>query len=145
MEGIIGEKTIYVVYQERKELSDSDEVISQPLTFDLYNGSIYTTSRFEDATHFVSKEKATELARLHNDISEILEQELNYVVIEQVDTRKEVFREIGEPEPEPDPEEPELPKEPEEPEEAEPGDGEEEPEPEEPEEPQDPEETELEE
>lgn len=107
MQGITGETVRYVVYQEKPEVRDGANV-KVALTYNSYNGAFSEAFEFANATLFESEEEAIQLATLQNQISQILKQSFNYIVIKQVDTRTAVYsgKEIE------DPEEPEVPEEP---------------------------------
>ena len=109
MQGVTGERIRYVVYQEKPEVRDGANV-TVPLTYNSYNGAFSEAFEFSQATLFESEEEAIQLATLQNQISQILKQSFNYIVIKQVDTRTAVYsgKEIEEPV---EPEEPEVPEE----------------------------------
>ena len=109
MQGITGETIRYVVYQEKPEVRDGANV-TVPLTYNSYSGAFSESFEFAQATVFESEEEAIQLATLQNQISQILKQSFNYIVIKQVDTRTAVYsgKEIEEPV---EPEEPEVPEE----------------------------------
>ena len=104
MLNITGEQTRYVVYQEKPEVRDGANIIV-PLTYNSYGGSFSEAYEFREATLFESEEEAVQLATLQNQISQILKQSFNYVVVKQVDTREVIYS--GKPVEEPtDPENP---------------------------------------
>ena len=107
MENIVGIKTTYVIYQERPEVQ-AGMGLTVPLIYNAYSGSFNETSSVRDATHFDVEEEAIQLATLQNQITQILRQNFNYIVIKLVDERTSVYsgKEVDEPE------EPELPEEP---------------------------------
>ena len=113
MQGITGETVSYVVYQEKPEVRDGANV-TIALTYNSYSGAFNEASEFSQATLFESEEEAIQLATLQNQISQILKQSFNYIVIKQVDARTTVYSgiEIKEPEVPVDPVEPEVPEEP---------------------------------
>ena len=113
MQGITGTKVRYVVYQEKPEVREGTNV-TVALTYNSYNGAFSEAFNFGDATLFEHEEEAIQLATLQNQISQILKQDFNYIVIKQVDTRTAVYsgKEIEEPEVTVEPEEPEAPEEP---------------------------------
>ena len=108
MQGITGETVRYVVYQETPEVQDGANV-TVPLTYNSYNGAFSEAFEFANATLFESEEEAIQLATLQNQISQILKQSFNYIVVKQVDTRTTVYsgKEIEEPEVPVEPEAPE--------------------------------------
>ena len=112
MQGVTGETIRYVVYQEKPEVRDGANV-TVPLTYNSYNGAFSEAFEFVQATLFESEEEAIQLATLQNQISQILKQSFNYIVIKQVDTRTTVYsgKEVEEPEIPVEPEEPEIPEE----------------------------------
>ena len=99
MQDITGEIVRYVVYQEKPEVLDGANV-TVPLTYNSYNGAFSEAYEFAQATLFETEEEAIQLATLQNQISQILKQSFNYIVIKQVITRTTVFlgKEIEEPE-----------------------------------------------
>ena len=99
MQGVTGETVRYVVYQEKPEVRDGANV-TVALTYNSYNGAFSEAYEFSNATLFESEEEAIQLATLQNQISQILKQSFNYIVIKQVITRTTVFlgKEIEEPE-----------------------------------------------
>lgn len=108
MQGVTGEAVRYVVYQEKPEVRDGAN-ITVPLAYNSYNGAFSEVIEFLEATLFESEEEAVQLATLQNQISQILKQSFNYIVVKQVDTRTTVYsgKEIEEPEVPVEPEEPE--------------------------------------
>ena len=109
MQGVIGEKVRYVVYQEKPEVRDGAN-ITVPLTYNSYSGAFNEAYEFAQATLFESEEEAVQLATLQNQISQILKQSFNYIVVKQVDTRTTIYSGIEIKEPEV-PVEPEVPEE----------------------------------
>lgn len=103
MEEKVGSKTVYFITQKDRESGREDFVI-----YNEYNGSFSTHQASNEATRFNLKEQAVDLARLQNQMSELLKQKFEYRVIEEVVTRTEVSlveqEEIIEPEPEDNPE-----------------------------------------
>ena len=99
MQGITGETVRYIVYQEKPEVKDGASV-TVPLIYNSYNGSFSEVVDILSATLFESEEEAIQLATLQNQISQILKQSFNYIVVKQVDTRTTVYSgiEIEEPE-----------------------------------------------
>lgn len=98
MRELIGEKTTYVILQERGEAQDG--VIDRvPLIYNAGYGSFSSIDDVLLATHFDSKEDAIELADLQNEISRILKQDFNYIVIENFVRRNLVENEVQEEEP----------------------------------------------
>ena len=112
MLNITGEETRYVVYQEKPEVRDGASV-TVPLIYNSYNGAFSEAGDILSATLFESEEEAIQLATLQNQISQILKQDFNYIVIKRVDTRTAVYlgKEVEEPEVPVEPEEPEVPEE----------------------------------
>ena len=90
MQGITGEIVRYVVYQEKPEVRDGANV-TVPLTYNSYNGAFSEAFEFAQATLFESEEEAIQLATLQNQISQILKQSFNYIVIKQEDIRTTVY------------------------------------------------------
>ena len=113
MQYITGERVHYVVYQEKPEILDGANV-TVPLTYSSYNGAFSEAFEFAQATLFESEEEAIRLATLQNQISQILQQSFNYIVVKQVGTRAIVYsgKEIEEPEVTEEPEELEVTEEP---------------------------------
>ena len=114
MQGITGTQVRYVVYQEKPEVRDGANV-TVPLTYNSYNGSFSEAGDILSATLFEEEEEAVQMATLQNQISQILRQSFNYIVVKRVETRETVYsgKEIEEPEEEPiDPESPVDPEEP---------------------------------
>ena len=110
MQGVTSETVRYLVYQEKPEVLDGANV-TVALTYNSYNGAFSEAYEFSNATLFESEEEAIQLATLQNQISQILKQSFNYIVIKQVNTLTTVYsgKEIEEPV---EPEEPEVPEEP---------------------------------
>ena len=81
MQEYIGNQTTYVVLQERSE-SEAGELLRLPVKFNNYDGSQVTVYDLDSASHFEVKEDAISLANLHNQISVLLKQDLNYIVVE---------------------------------------------------------------
>lgn len=106
MLNITGEQTRYVVYQEKPEVRDGAN-ITVPLTYNSYSGAFSEAYEFREATLFESEEEAVQLATLQNQISQILKQSFNYIVVKQVDTREVIYsgKEIDAPEQATEPEE----------------------------------------
>ena len=104
MQEYIGEETRYVVLQEAPQ-TQMGELQRQPLIYDERYGSFATAGDILSATQFESKEEAVELANLQNQISQILKQDFNYIVIESYTRRSQITGDVVEPE------EPEVPEE----------------------------------
>lgn len=111
MNEYVGEKTTYVVLQETTE-TENGVARRVPLMYDTGIGAFSHASDFLGATQFDTQEEAVGLATLQNQISEILKQSYNYIVIKNVVVREVVSPdepvdpEQPIPEPEPEPEEP---------------------------------------
>lgn len=104
MQAYIGEETRYVVLQEVPQ-AHMGELQRQPLIYNTGYGSFTPTGDILSATQFESKEEAIELANLQNQISQILKQDFNYIVVENYIRRTQITG---------NPVEPELPEVPEE-------------------------------
>lgn len=95
MRELIGEQTTYVILQERDEAQDG--VINRvPLVYNVGYGSFNSVDDVLQATHFDIKEEAIELANLQNEISRILKQDFNYIVVEHFVRRSLVENEVQE-------------------------------------------------
>ena len=81
MQEFIGIKTTYVILKERSE-TEAGELMRLPVKFNNYDGSQVTVYDLDSASHFEVKEDAISLADLHNQISVLLKQDLNYIVVE---------------------------------------------------------------
>ena len=90
MLNITGEETRYVIYQEKPEVRDGAN-ITVPLTYNSYNGAFNEAHEFREATLFESEEEVVQLATLQNQISQILKQNFNYIVVKQVDKREVIY------------------------------------------------------
>lgn len=99
MLNITGEETRYVVYQEKPEVRDGASV-TVPLIYNSYNGSFSEAGDILSATLFEEEDEAIELATLQNQISQILKQSFNYIVVKRVETREAIYsgKEIDVPE-----------------------------------------------
>lgn len=112
MQTITGEQIRYIIYQEKPEVREGQNV-TVPLIYNSYNGSFSEATNLLNATMFESEEEAIQMATLQNQISEILKQSFNYIVIKRVETRETIYsgKEIKDPETNEEPELPEDPKE----------------------------------
>ena len=111
MNEYVGEKTTYVVLQETPEAEDG-VTRRIPLVYNTGTGAFSHAYDFLGATQFDVQDEAIELANLQNQISQILKQSYNYILIKNVVVREVVSPdepvdpEQPIPEPEPEPEEP---------------------------------------
>lgn len=105
MLNITGEEIRYVIYQEKPEVKDGASV-TVPLIYNSYNGSFSEVADILSATLFESEEEAVQLATLQNQISQILKQSFNYIVVKRVETREIIYSDKPAEEPT-DPENPE--------------------------------------
>lgn len=102
MQEYIGEETRYVILQEAPQ-AQMGELQRQPLVYNTGYGSFTPVGDILSATQFKSKEEAIELANLQNQISQILKQDFNYIVIENYIRRSQITGDVIEPEvPEPE-------------------------------------------
>lgn len=104
MQGYIGEETRYVVLQEAPQ-AQMGELQRQPLIYNTGYGSFTPTGDILSATQFETQEEAVDLANLQNQISQILKQDFNYIVVENYIRRSQI---TGSPI---EPESPEVPEE----------------------------------
>lgn len=81
MNDYIGESIKYVIIQERPEAQDGI-VTRMPLQYNDYLGAFSHTTDILLATMFEDKNEAIRLANLQNQISVILKQDVNYIVVE---------------------------------------------------------------
>lgn len=102
MKQVVGTETTYFITQIN--LEDNSE---QFIEYNNYVGSFVATSDVDSATKFKSDEKAIDLAKLQNQMSDLLGKKFKYRVIKDVVTRTEVHSDIEEPE-EPEEEESEA-------------------------------------
>ena len=104
MLNITGEEIRYVIYQEKPEVKDGASV-TVPLIYNSYNGSFSEVGDILSATLFEEEDEAVELATLQNQISQILKQNFNYIVVKRVETLEIIYSDKPSEEPT-DPEEP---------------------------------------
>lgn len=98
MQEYIGEEITYVILQERPDDLDGVQ-LRIPLQYSPREGSFMAVSDFLSATAFKTQEEAVELANLQNQISTLLKQDLNYIVVESLVRRTQITGEpIVEPE-----------------------------------------------
>ena len=97
MQEYIGEETRYVILQESSQ-AQMGEMQRQPLIYNTVYGSFTPIEDILGATQFESREEAIELANLQNQISQILKQDFNYIVIENYIRRYQITGDVIEPE-----------------------------------------------
>lgn len=85
MEKIIGSEVKYFMVQESTE-NDGEMFI----VYNEYNGSFSTSPIAVEATKFNLKVQAVDLAKLQNQMSQLLKQKFQYKVIEEVISRSEL-------------------------------------------------------
>lgn len=90
MSSITGEQIDYIIYQEKPEVNEGVNV-TVPLTYHAYNGSFSEAYTFSQATLFQSEEEAVEIATLQSQMSKILKQDFNYIVIKRVSTKMAIY------------------------------------------------------
>lgn len=81
MNDYVGESIRYVILQERAE-AENGIVTRMPLQYNDYLGAFSHTTDILGATMFEDKNEAIRLANLQNQISTILKQDMNYIVVE---------------------------------------------------------------
>lgn len=96
MKEYIGEETRYVILQEDSQ-AQMGELQRQPLIYNTGHGSFTPVGDILGATQFEYKEEAIELANLQNRISQILKQNLNYIVVENYIRRFQITGDVVEP------------------------------------------------
>lgn len=97
MQAYIGEETRYVILQEVSQ-AQMGELQRQPLVYNTGHGSFTPVGDILNATQFKTKEEAIELANLQNQISQILKQDFNYIVVESYTKRSQITGDVTEPE-----------------------------------------------
>ena len=97
MQEYIGEETRYVILQEVSQ-AQMGELQREPLIYNTVYGSFTPIGDILGATQFESREEAIELANLQNQISQILKQDFNYIVIENYIRRYQITGDVVEPE-----------------------------------------------